>query len=218
MENISCWTPSKLDVDVLVITIRRGEGELAIVYTCSANMMSRRIDLGGGDIRNLPTELIFPPGQMTSYAVFSAGLNPTTSMTACAPLPSVSLMTSLATFISLKLRGIQPRSSARFSRSGTESTAIIREGWYSRAHMIAQSATGPQPMTTTVMSFHCSCGVSRKAFLAPLNLVVGQLAFKMRGNPSRRATPKWEMYTPSRKDVSHQNEKVSQICLLWDMK
>lgn len=51
-----------------------------------------------------------------------------------------------------------------------ESMAKMRAGLYSRAHIMAQRATGPQPITAMVISGQSASGVSRKAFLAALKL------------------------------------------------
>lgn len=114
-----------------------------------------------------PTLLIIPQGLMMSYAVFSAGLWPTTSNTISAPRPSVaSMIVCLKSLSVIKLSGSAPSDLASSRREGTESIVKIFLGLNEVAAIRAHSPTGPHPITTTVASENW-LGVSwEKAFLA----------------------------------------------------
>ena len=110
-----------------------------------------------------PILLITPNGLISSNAVLNAGLNPTTSITASAPLPSVTSNTlfSTASFppspspaagAAAKFNGSAPNRLATSNLAGTLSTAKTFRGPYSSADTIAHNPTGPHPTTTTVAS------------------------------------------------------------------
>lgn len=100
-----------------------------------------------------PTLLMNPQGLMMSYAVFSAGLCPTTSSTTSAPRPSVaSRIVCLKSLSVIKLSGSAPSDLANSRREGTESIANIFFGSNEVAAMRAHNPTGPHPITTTVVS------------------------------------------------------------------
>jgi hypothetical protein len=109
-----------------------------------------------------------PQGLTSSKAVLRAGLRPTTSIPhqrfghPSRPSPFAPSPLSI-----LKLSGSAPRSLANARRLSTLSIAKSYFGLCSRVATMAQSPTGPHPITTTVTpEILCACSVL-KALVAP---------------------------------------------------
>ena len=101
-----------------------------------------------------PIELMIPQDLTRLKAVLSAGLNPTTSITTSAPLPSVTslILFSICSLSFMKFSGLAPKPFASSRRLSTLSTANRCFGLKLWAAIKAHSPTGPQPITTTVDS------------------------------------------------------------------